>query len=119
MATNKKSPYFVTLGTGADAQVQLDPDIYTSAVLTELGLSATKTANAKVLRVPIATLAASSFAGLVRVTCVKGAGTPEEETRQIRLLCEASKLDTAKAALAGKTVKLGYGAAAVDWTIQA
>lgn len=119
MATSKKSPFFLTLATGAQAQVQLDPDIYSSAVITELGLAATKTTDAKLLRVTKKTLANSTFAGIVRVTVGKGVGTPEEEFRQLELLCEASKLDTAKAGLAAKIVKLGYGATAVDWTIQA
>lgn len=119
MATSKKSDFFLNLATTADASVQLDPDIYTTAVITELGLSATKTTGAKVLKTNIKTLAKSSFGGFVTVTVAKGAGTSEEETRQIKLLCEASKLDTAKAALAAKVVKLGYGTNAVDWTIQA
>lgn len=120
MATNKKTPVYVLLATGAEASVQLDTDIYDADVRTALGLSLTKAAPTnKVLRTTIATLAASAFAGLVKVTVAKGVGTPEEETRQLKLLCEASKLDTAKADLAGKTLKLGYGANAVDWTIQA
>lgn len=120
MATSKKTPYYVLLATGADASVQLDPDIYDTDIATALGLSKTKSgATAKVLKTTIQTLASSPFAGLVRVTVAKGVGTPEEETRQLRLLCEASKLDTAKADLAGKTLKLGYGANAVDWVVQA
>jgi hypothetical protein len=118
MATNKKKPFYLGLSGATDALVlQLDPDIYDAEVQTATGLTETKGSVTKTLKCTIRQAVTSSFAGQLRLSCTKGANTPEEETRQVKIVCETSKLDTAKAALLGKTVKLGYGAAAVDWTI--
>ncbi len=118
MATNKKSSFYLSLATGAEAEVQLDPDIYNSAVTAELGLTATKTSGSKLIRVPTKTLGSSGFAQLLRVSVVKGTN-PETATeyRQLKMICETSKVDTAIAGLVGKTVNLGYGSNAVAWTI--
>jgi hypothetical protein len=40
-----------------------------------------------------------------------------EESRMIKMVCDAEKNDTVKAELEGQTVKLGFGANAVNWTI--
>jgi hypothetical protein len=118
MATNKKTPYYIVMATGAEASVQLDPDIYDTDIALALGLSKTKAAPTnKVLKTTIKTITSSPFAGLVKLSVAKGIGTAEEEVRQLKLVCEASKLDTAKAELVGKVLKLGYGA--VNWTVQA
>jgi hypothetical protein len=118
MATSKKKAYFIPLGTATEAlMLQLDPDIYDAEVQTATGLTATRGAIAKTIKTTIRQAVSSSFAGLIRLTVAKGVNTPEEETRQVDIVCETSKLDTAKVALVDKTVKLGYGANAVEWTI--
>ena len=118
MATSKKKAHYISLGTSTEALVlQLDPDIYDADVLTATGLVSVRGAIVKTLKTTIKQAISSSFAGRIRLTVSKGANTPEEETRQVDIVCETSKLDTAKAALIGKTVKLGYGANAVDWSI--
>jgi hypothetical protein len=118
MATAKKKPYYLSLSTATDALVlQLDPDIYDTEIQTATGLTATKGSITKTLKCTVKQAISSSFAGRIRLTCTKGANTAEEETRRVEIVCEASSLDTAKAALLGKTVKLGYGANAVDWEI--
>lgn len=118
MATAKKKPYYVAFGTATEALVlSLDPDIYDTDVQSATGLTPTKGTIVKTIRTTIRQAVASSFAGLVRLTVTKGLNTPEEETRQVDVVCETSKLDTAKVALINKTVNLGYGANAVAWTI--
>ena len=117
MATSKKKAFYFTLGTGADAKLQLDPDIYDTALLTPLGLSATATSGAKHINVTIKQLGASSFGQLLRVTVAKGLGAPDEETRQVKLICEIAKVATAQTSLLGQKLKLGYGANAVDWEV--
>ena len=118
MATNKKKAMFVTLATGADAVVQVDPDIYNATIITELGITLLPSSvGAKRIKVTLAQLGKSSFAKILKVTCSKGLNTPEEETRTVKLLCESSKVLAATTGLLTKKVKLGYGAAAVDWDI--
>lgn len=118
MATAKKRPYFISLGTATEAlMLQLDPDIYDTDVQTATGLTSVRGSIAKVLRTTIKQATGSSFAGRIRLTVAKGANTPEEETRNLDIVCETSKLDTAKVDLLNKTVNLGYGANAVSWTI--
>ncbi len=118
MATNKKSSFFLTLATGAEAEVQLDPDIYNAAMLTETGLTATKATGSKLIKVSTKVLAASSFAQMLRLSVAKGTN-PDTATefRSVRVICETAKVDTAVANLIGKTIKLGYGTSAVDWTV--
>lgn len=118
MATAKKRPYYVALGTATEAlTLSLDPDIYDADVQTATGLTPTKGGVVKTIRTTIKQAVSSSFAGLIRLTVAKGLNTPEEETRQVDIVCETSKLDTAKVALLTKTINLGYGANAVAWTI--
>lgn len=118
MATSKKKAFYLPLTTATDALVlQLDPDIYDTEVQAATGLTATRGSITKILKTTIKQAASSSFAGKIRLTCTKGANTPDEEVRRIEIVCKASQLDTAKADLLGKTVKLGYGANAIDWTI--
>jgi hypothetical protein len=118
MSTNKKRAYFIALGTATEAlQLQLDPDIYDADVQTATGLTFTRGAIAKTIKTTIKQAISSSFAGLIRLTVAKGLNTPEEETRQVDIVCETSKLDTAKAALVGKNIRLGYGANSIEWEI--
>ena len=118
MATNKKKAMFVTLATGADAVVQVDPDIYNATIITELGITLLPSSvGAKRIKVTLAQLGKSSFAKILKVSCSKGLNTPDEETRTVKLICEASKVAAAQTGLLTKKLKLGYGAAAVDWDI--
>lgn len=117
MATSKKTPYAVTLSTATDALVlQLDPDIYTAAVLTETGLTVLSPAMTKRIPSTIKQTTSSSFAGLLKATVSRGVGN-DEESRIVEIVCETAKLDTAKIELVGKIVNLGYGATVSPWTI--
>lgn len=118
MATNKKKATFFSLAAGADAVLQLDPDIYSTPIMTALGLAALPTsATAKRIKVTLSQLGRSSFGQMLKVTCVKGLNTPLEETRSVKLICEIGKVAAAQTGLLGKTLKLGYGIATSDWEI--
>jgi len=118
MATAKKRPYYISLGTATEAlMLQLDPDIYDADVQTATGLTPTKGSVVKTLKTTVKQITGSSFAGLIRLTVTKGLNTPDEETRNLNIVCETSLLDTAKVALINKTVNLGYRANVTPWTI--
>ncbi len=105
MATTK-IPLYVTLGTDSEMIFQGDPEIYSSANNLVLGISSTKGANKKTIAATIAQIGKSSGAGILKCTCTNGTGD-DQETRVVRVLCEASKLDTAKTDMVGKTFLLG------------
>jgi hypothetical protein len=112
MATNKKSARFIGIDPNVAFRLQLDPDIYHSGLAPILGVGNGLFEGVKVVDASIAVATRNGHASLLKVVVLKG-----EESRQINLICDAEKTDTAKAELVGKTVKLGFGANAVDWTI--
>ena len=115
MSTKKEARY-ITLAAGAEMRLQLDPDIYDADTTLILGITSTVAPNAKVVGVTVKQAAQSSGAGLLRCRVSKGTGETEE-FRIVKLLCEASRLDTAKTALVEKILKLG-GAVTSNWKIK-
>jgi hypothetical protein len=115
--SDKKEDFYITINTTASLKVQLDADIYSSDVLTEVGLTKTKPANTVKLIPSNARYALAS--GLVQLIKKKATtGTePNQKTRSIKIMCETSKVDTAVEGLNGKTVKLGNGATPPTWTL--
>lgn len=113
MATNKKSARYIGITSTVAFRLQLDPDIYTAQLASILGVGNTLISGGKAIDVSIAVATKNGLASLLKVTVIKG-----DESRQIKLICDAENTDTAKAALIGETVKLGFGASAVTWTIE-
>lgn len=113
MATNKKSARYIGITSTVAFRLQLDPDIYSATLAPILGVGNTLVSGGKAIDVSIAVATKSAFASLLKATVVKG-----EESRQIKLVCDADNADTARAALVGETVKLGFGANSVVWTIE-
>ncbi len=115
MATNKKSVRFVPIGTGVFAALQLDEDIYTSAVCDALGVNTNApTGTSVVIPLSIKTLKKTGQGAIGRATVRRGTGDAEK-VRQIRLVCDKEKTGTAKAGLKDKVVKLGD--VGDSWTI--
>lgn len=115
MATNKKTARFVPIGTGTYAALQLDEDIYTSAVCTALGILTTAPAGTSLtLKLSIKALKKTGQGAIGRATVRRGTGDAEK-TRQIKLVCDRDKTGTAAANLKDKTVQLGD--AGDTWTI--
>lgn len=113
----KKANYFIVFAASCSLQLGLDPDIYTATIAPILAVGTLAT-NHKLITTTIKEAARSPFAKLIKCQVVKGEGTATEETRQIKLLCDIDNIDTAKALLIDKVVKLGYGANKTDWTIK-
>ena len=114
--STKKEARFITLAAGAEMRLQLDPDIYDAPTTLILGITSVLSGGAKVVPVTVRQASNSSAAGILRCRVSKGSGDTEE-FRVVRLLCETSKLDTAKTALVGQTLKLG-GAVVSNWTVK-
>lgn len=106
--SSKKDPRYVTVGTGAHLNFNLDPDIYKGDVATALGVLVTKPSTGEFIpyTVKLAGRANNTAVGIVKIKMERGAGS-QIETRNIELVCDRTKLDTAKAALDGKTVSIG------------
>ncbi len=124
MTTSKKKYFYIGLSTtGEDTtaamELSLDPDIYDSDILTQIGLSATTPPNtAGLVTVTVAQAARSNRASLLKLTCYQGADLDTAtDIRNIEILCEQSKIDTAITGLIDKTVVLGIGATAKSWKI--
>jgi hypothetical protein len=118
MATNKREPYFCSIGSGVFFSFQVDKDIYNSATAPVLGLTQTEPpANSKVIPLDRKTAIRTGLVGLVRATVEKGDGDARK-TRRLSLVCDLEKLGTAKVQLKGKNVTLGTTAAATasPWT---
>jgi hypothetical protein len=92
--------------------LHLDPDIYTAALAPILGVGNVLLGGQKIIDASIEIATRNGHASLLKVMVVKG-----EESRMIKMVCDAEKNDTVKAELEGQTVKLGFGANAVNWTI--
>ena len=124
MATTKKKDFFIGLGasgavTEAAMRLSLDPDIYGADILSETGLSATKpAATIGVVGVTLEQADRSNRASLLKVSCYIGADLDTATaTRNIKIICEQSKVDTAVTTLIDKTVVLGIGVTAKSWKI--
>lgn len=114
-----KNPRYVELATGAFMKLSLDPDIYTSAIGTKLGVLSTIAGEAKFVPVTLRQASQSSKATMIRCRVERGAGDTLE-SRDVRLICDVDKVDTAKAgagSLIDDTLKLG-GAVTSNWTIK-
>lgn len=124
MATSKKKYFYIGLASsGEDStavmELSLDPDIYDADILTQTGLSAARPPNtAGIVSVTVAQAARSNRASLLKLTCYQGADLDTAtDIRNIEILCEQSKIDTAITGLIDKTVVLGIGATAKSWKI--
>ena len=114
--SNKRDPRYITLATGAEMKLNLDPDIYDADTCTLLGISSADPTGATV---PVTVAQAAKSTAVRQITCriEKGAGDTLE-SRRIKLLCENSKLIAALAAFNGgtKTLKIG-GLTPVSWNV--
>ena len=121
--TEKKSSFFVGLGVGGDPAIsalrlQLDADIYNAAICTATGLSpANPAATSKIVPCTKDTACNSNAADYIKCMVFQGADFDNAtDLRQIKLVCEASKVATAKTELLNKTINLGRGAGS-SWKI--
>ena len=124
MATTKKKDFFIGLGasgvaTEAAMRLSLDPDIYGSDILTATGLSAAKpAATVGIIGVTLKQADRSNRASLLKLSCYLGSDfDTATDTRNIQIICEQSKVDTAPTTLIDKTVVLGIGTTAKTWKI--
>ncbi|WP_103668442.1 hypothetical protein [Pseudanabaena sp. BC1403] len=124
MATSKKKLFYIGMGTSGAAteaamELGLDPDIYDTDILSQVGLTDVAPASTVgIVGVTVKQAANSNRASLLKLTCYQGATyDTATETRNIEILCEMSKMDTAAAGLIDKTVTLGIGATAKSWKI--
>lgn len=117
MATFKKESRWIQAGTAAYLEFQLDPDIYKGDVATALGIVTTKPTGAGIEFIPYTVKLAkrSSSAAIIKMKMTNGTGDAQE-TRTIELLCDKDAAETAKAALAGKTVNIGPSG--TSWTLK-
>lgn len=121
--TEKKSSFYIGLGVGgatvpASLRLQLDADIYNTAILTQTGLTSTDPDSlAKIIPCKKDTACNSNAADYIKCTVYQGASLDlATETRLLKIVCETSKLATAKVGLLDKTVNLGRGAGS-SWKI--
>ena len=121
--TEKKSSFHVGLGVAGDSalaalRLQLDSDIYNAAVCTATGLSAANpVVGSKVIPCTKDTACNSNAADYVKCVVFQGVDLDSAtETRLLKLVCETSKVATAKVELLNKTVNLGRGAGS-SWKI--
>ena len=124
MATTKKKDFFIGMGaagaiTEAAMRLSLDPDIYGTDILNETGLSAVSpAATIGVVGVTLEQADRSNRASLLKVSCYIGTDLDTAtDTRNIKIICEQSKVDTAVTTLIDKTVVLGIGVTAKTWKI--
>ena len=111
MAANNREPYFLQLGSGTFATVQVDKDIYDTDVVPALGLTKTEPPNtATVLKLSQKALFKTGKAAKIRATVfrdVTEGGETVTKSRQVPLICAVEKLDTVGVSLKDKTVRLG------------
>jgi hypothetical protein len=116
---NNREPYFLQLGTGTFALIQVDKDIYDTDVVPALGLTKTEPPNtATVIKMTFKTLFRTGKAARIRATAfreVTESGETVTKSRQVPLVCAVDKLDTVGTALKDKTIKLGDQG--LTWTI--
>jgi hypothetical protein len=114
--TDKKTPYYAEILTGAQMVIQLDEDIYTTAVQTATGIVSPTEPPAGV-KIPISIRYALLSGKVERITVKveKGSGASLKK-RSIGILCEVAKLPTVRGLLKDAVIKLGNGAG-VNWTI--
>ena len=124
MATTKKKTFYLGMGasgaaTEAVMELSLDPDIYGSDILTQNGMTATAPASSVGrVGVTLRQAARSNRATILKLSCYQGADLDTAtDVRVVQIICEQSKVDTAKAGLVDKTVVLGIGATAKSWKI--
>lgn len=114
-----KTAFYAELATGANGValvLQLDNDIYgKGSVVTATGITAAKPATSKL--VPISRRYALLSKAVVEIKLRLGRGEGENRKfRNITMLVETAKADTAAGELAGEIINLGNGAG-VPWTI--
>lgn len=114
---NTKSTFYATVSADVSFELQLDPDIYKTGVLTATGLSATKPSGvgAKIIPISIRYALRSRLVGYTKMKITKGTGE-EKKTRSYQFLTEVANSDTAAAALVGQIIDVGNGSG-VAWTI--
>lgn len=121
MASDLKSSLFFNIddGTKAQFELQVDLDLYTTALQTILGGTPTKAAGVKAIPAPKRVALKSAEVVELRCKVTNGTGA-DEKTRSIKLLCERLKASAAIVTLnAGVTkVKLGSKANAIDWIVK-
>ena len=120
MASNNREAYFVAIATGVYFALQVDADIYTTAVAGVLGLTKTEPpTGSKVIPIDRKTALRSKSVALIKATVFRGTGDAYE-TRRIPLVCDNEKTGTAMVGLKGKTVTLGTTSAATStpWTFK-
>lgn len=119
MTANNREPYFLQLGTGTFAAIQVDKDIYDTDVVPALGLTKTEPPNtATVIKMGQKALFKTGKAAKIRATVfrdVTEGGETVTKSRQVPLVCALDKIDTVSVALKDKTVKLGDQS--LTWTI--
>lgn len=113
--STKKEKRYCSLGASAEMVLQLDPDIYDPDTCTILGLTKIAGNGAKTVPVNLRQAARSDGATLLQVTVERGEGDLQER-RVVPLLCETSKVSSAKTGLIDKTLKLG-GTVTSNWKI--
>lgn len=121
--TEKKSSFYIGLGVAGDPalaalRLQLDADIYNAAILTATGLSAANpVAASKVIPCTKDTACNSNAADYIKCVVFQGVDLDSAtDVRAIKLVCETSKLATARTELLAKTINLGRGAGS-SWKI--
>jgi uncharacterized protein YaiE (UPF0345 family) len=119
--SNKKTALSITFGAAtAVLVVQGDDKIYDPALCTLLGITRDLPEGAtSICQVTMRQAAKSTAAVMLKATCTHGTGD-DEETRVVPLICETSKVITAKGSSAGKLEgqKLSLGGVTTkEWTI--
>jgi hypothetical protein len=120
--SNKKTTLLVQFGSATAALVvQGDDKIYDATICGVLGLTRgiPETPPTSMIQVTMAQAGKSTAAVMLKATCRFGTGD-DEEFRVVPLLCETTKLITAKAGgangLKGKTLAIG-GVTTKEWEI--
>ena len=99
--------FFIPSGTGQVISLNLDDVKYTSELRGFLGIEATKTVGAQ--KYPYRSVKAALKSGAIFrliATCKSPTGKGK---RNVFLVCDRDKADTAGSDLIGKTVKVGIG----------
>jgi hypothetical protein len=117
--SDRKEERFCSLGTTAAMVLKLDPAIYDTDTMALLGLTPTKGTATDTVPVTLRQASQSTGASLLKVTIQRGEGDLQEQ-RVVPLLCETSKVVTAKGdgdnGLKGKNLRIG-GATTANWEI--
>jgi hypothetical protein len=114
--SSEKSDFYGTINANTSAKFVLDKQIYKAEVLSAVGLTATPPAdNIDIVKQNFRAAVATGKFVLLKVLVTDGVGDTAK-TRTIRLICETSKINTARA-LKGSTLTLG-NLTTRSWTIK-